>query len=264
VLPGLREENLPRATPEEIPALKRSFPAPVTSLHQIEIASYCNLACPYCPNHRMERGDEGFRPTLFMTELNFARALAHAEYFVDAGTQVELNLAGIGESTMHPCFEAFVDMARELLGPKITLTLATNGLIANETLAECFKRNRVDVYVSLHQMVAAGKASALYAEYGVLKGNSTDPALNAMDWGGQVTVKTKKQWYAAPCQWLRQGFVMAMADGRLTACCLDAKADGVVGHVDDPLGSLTTRPYKLCATCHQHVKCEGYEQRSAA
>lgn len=270
MLPGLKPENLPRATPEEIPVLKHSFPMPVTSLHQIELTSNCDLRCGYCPNKRMGR-DEGFRGKQHIGVAHFARALEHVRYYVERGTQHELNLAGIGESTIHPTFPELVLYARTVVGPRVELTLATNGVALSlederaKSVAAALRDANVSTYVSQHKPECAGPAARFLLEQGVrVCGFSTDPALHGMDWAGQVEHRGLKQAEASPCMWLREGRAFCLSDGRVSTCCFDAQGKEPIGHVDDPVGSLKTRPYDLCRTCHQHVRVEGYEQRSGS
>lgn len=242
----------------KLPVLSLAFPRRVTAIRQIEITSRCQLRCSYCPSPQIMKGEMPGRPALDMTRATFERALAWVSEFVRAGTQPELNLAGIGESTLHPEFADFVRLARGAAGPNLRLILATNGLIANEELAELFACERVEVWVSLHRPERAALAVEIYRRAKVLGGVSSDPSLNANDWGGQV------KWHnspdnALPCLWLRDGHVMVLADGRTTACCLDATGAGVIGHVDN-LNVSPTKPFTLCKTCHHVIGVEGYEQ----
>src|SRR5262245_27520539 len=100
----------------------------VKDLHQIEITSRCNLRCVYCVHPHMPRAKED------MTEEVFLQSLKWAKHFHTVGTRVpggdvwkqkELNLAGIGESTIHPRFVEFIHLARDIVGPDMFLTLAT-------------------------------------------------------------------------------------------------------------------------------------------
>lgn len=196
-----------------------------------------------------------------MSEQDFSRALVWAAHFVKLGTQDELNLAGIGESTLHPKFVDFVREARQAVGPNVKLIMATNGLIHDENMIAAVQPYNLRVFVSLHRPEKAGLAVSMWRKYGLLDGVSADPSINANDWAGQVEWKNDTQvqmW----CTWLAAGRVMAMADGRLTACCLDASGAGVVGHVNDPVGSLSTQAYKLCKTCHHVIINPGWDQKN--
>jgi len=256
---GLGAENYPQRRRGAVPTLRVKFPRRVSALHQIEITSRCTLRCPYCPQSRMAAGHEGFRKTEDMTRSTFERCLQWADRFVKAGTQMEINLAGIGESTAHPEFVDFVRMAREAF-PTIKLTLATNGVGYDRSLVEAVAPYRPAVWVSLHRPDKGGRAIQWWGEAGLLEAISTDPATNANDWAGQV------EWFSdtrtvLPCMWLRSGRVMALSDGRLTTCCLDATGAGVVGHVADEIGKVRVEPYSLCGGCHQEIGVKGYNQR---
>ena len=67
---------------------------PIRAIHQIEMTSRCNLRCRYCAHPTMARVKAD------MDDATFAKALLWARQLPSH----ELNLAGIGESTMHPEF----------------------------------------------------------------------------------------------------------------------------------------------------------------
>lgn len=218
----------------------------VQRLHQIEMTSRCNLRCRYCTSPTLQR------PKVDMDKAMFVQALRWAKHFIDAGTQEELNLAGIGESTIHPEFVRFVNLAREAVGWRCRLVLATNGIYFPEEMAVGITHAMPLIYVSLHRPERAAAAVETLRRHGMFGGVSCDPAVQAIDWAGQV------RWPVSvpqnrDCAWLRDGKVMAMADGRVTRCCLDASGVGVLGTLDDDLASMHTSPYALCEKCDQLV-----------
>lgn len=216
----------------------------IHAIHQIEITSRCNLRCRYCTHPKMKRPKED------MEVETYIKALEWVARFVKEGTQKELNLAGIGESTMHPDFIHYVEMAREIVGDDCMIALATNGVALTEEIAQALMINDVWTWVSLHRPEKAGPAVEMLKKYDVLKGVSADPSVAAIDWAGQVNWHTSAQTKGEPCQWLVFGRVMVMADGRVTQCCLDAEGRGIIGHVTDDLTEIKTGPYELCDTCH--------------
>jgi MoaA/NifB/PqqE/SkfB family radical SAM enzyme len=135
-----------------VTAVPERFQYRVKQIHQIEITSRCNLRCVYCVHRHMPR------PKVDMAEIVFRQALDWAAKFVERGTQTSLNLAGIGESTMHPDFVRFVHLARKKVGPRCELVLATNGLLVDDALAEAIAPARPQVFVSMHRPEKAGPA----------------------------------------------------------------------------------------------------------
>lgn len=218
---------------------------PLQQIHQIEITSRCNLRCRYCVHPTMARSK------MDMTVQTFERAIELARRFKAKGTQGSLNLAGIGESTMHPKFVEFVAHAREVLGDDQDLVIATNGVAVTDALAQALKPYKLRVYVSLHRPEKAGPAVEMFKRAGLIAGVSADPSVSATDWAGQI------KWHVSaartPCPWVRQGWGIVLSDGRITRCSFDGTGVGVLGHVDDDPSTLMTSPYSLCASCHQDV-----------
>lgn len=215
-------------------------------IHQIEITSRCNLRCVYCPHKKMPR------PKVDMSMSDFLVALGWAKHFQEKGTQGEVNLAGIGESTMHPQFVEFLFRAREELGPKQVLLFATNGLLMTEELARAIAPANPRVYVSMHRPEKAGPAVHILRRHGLLQGISNDPALAGSNWAGQVEwdVTVPK---GRPCGWVKGGKAFVMADGRISRCAYDSTGIGVYATLADDLTKFETSPYALCKGCDQDV-----------
>lgn len=216
----------------------------VSSLHQIEITSRCNLRCKYCVHPTMLRSKAD------MSEETWRRALWWVSKFCEDGTQgAELNLAGIGESTLHPRFGEMVLEARDAIGPHRKLVLATNGVGLTEDHALAMRYARMMVWVSLHRPEKAGPAVELLKRYGVFAGASSDPALAAVDWAGQV------RWHVSTmvkdvCPWLTRGWAMVASDGAVLSCCFDGSGVGKLGDVGGDVAAMETGAYELCGACH--------------
>lgn len=195
------------------------------------------------------------RPKIDMTAELYARALHWVKFFQAKKPHPELNLAGIGESTLHPDFVRNVFLAREAVGRYVNLVLATNGLLMTDELAMEIAPARPSVWVSLHRPERAGPAVEALKRAGIFNGVSADPSMAAVDWAGQV------KWHVSapkgrPCPWIQSSMVMVMSDGRVTRCCFDSTGDGVIAHVDDDLSAHATSPWSLCAGCHLSVPQE--------
>jgi len=189
----------------------------------------------------------------------FERALDWVEALNDRrdDTVGELSLTGIGEALMHPEFVDFLALARRRL-PGTPLVFSTNGLLLTDGLCAKIAPYRPQVCVSLHRPEKAGPAIQAAKRHGIFQIANPAPSLSAFNWAGQVP-----DWFvSAPpivCDYLKLGWGVVLVDGRITTCCLDASGKGVVGHVDDPIESLTSPGTGLkpwgdervgCAACH--------------
>ena len=250
-------------------------PQPITSIHQIELASDCNLRCVYCPSRVMDRplvepetglplpvknGGGYGRPKEFLTDDHFFRALDWAVAMEQRGTQGELAFTGIGEALLHPRFVDYLGAARRLL-PANRITFSTNGILLTDDLCSRIAQYKPEVYISLHRPEKAKHAIDAARKYGILAGVNQAFATDAFDWadkgqgGMDWAVSIPKD--SVVCEYLRSGWSVVLADGRITTCCLDAEGAGVVGHVDDEIGSLAVGPWEGvkqgCSGCHMVV-----------
>ena len=183
-----------------------------------------------------------------MTLETFERVLYLVKGYEAAGRQHELNIAGIGESTIHPQFVEFVRLARDTL-PNMELTMATNGVAMTEDIAQELADARVKVFVSLHRPEKAGLAIEILKRHRILHGVSADPSVAAVNWAGQVDWHVSAQ--PTTCMWLAMGMAIAWSDGRIGTCSFDGQGeDGVIGTVWDEPHTLFSKPYSLCKTCH--------------
>lgn len=239
------------------------YPRPITSIHQIEISSRCNLRCVYCPSRNLDKpvAEGGHdRAKEDITVPTFRRALEWAAYFEDLGTQGELALTGLGEALLHPNFVEFVRLAREAL-PENRITFSTNGILLTEELVEQLAPYRPEIYVSLHRPERAKGAIDAAAKHGLLAAVNASFATLAFDWAGALDWQVSIPEDSVVCEFLRTGWSVVLADGRITTCCLDASGDGVVGHVFDELGSLSLKPWSGegpigpvgCEQCHMRI-----------
>lgn len=191
---------------------------------------------------------------VFERSLEWARTLNGAWATAGNHQMAELSLTGVGEALLHPEFETFLRLAREAL-PTAPLVFSTNGILLTDELAERIAPYKPQVYVSLHRPERAAFAINAARKYGILAGHNPSPATSAFDWAGQV------DWpVSAPpsvCEFLKSGWAVVLADGRISTCCLDASAKGVIGHVNEPIETLARpsngrgmAPFSLCSACH--------------
>lgn len=185
----------------------------------------------------------------------FERALEWCKHFDALGSQGELSLTGIGETLLHPDWPTLARLAREAL-PSNFINFSTNGLLLDDDACRVLREHQIAVYVSLHRPEKAGPAIEAAKRAGIYAGPNASAATSSFDWAGQVAWEVSAP--SAVCEWLRQGWGNVLVDGRISTCCLDAAAQGVVGHVDDPISEgAAIQPWgdekNGCKACHLTV-----------
>lgn len=217
----------------------------IRTINSIEVSSVCDNQCPYCPAPLQHQ----HRPIGLMTMATFETAIGWVHHFARQGTQKELNLFGVGEPTLNPHLVEMVRLARERMPLGQRLHLNTNGNRMTLKLARELRDAGIDsVDITGHNPRAAANTIRILQTAGICGQLSVDFMTQPNNWAGQV------DWfeplYRYPCQWLRDGQVMIMSDGRVTTCCLDAFAGGVFATVDDDLAAAAPRAHALCRNCH--------------
>ena len=244
-----------------------TFRTIVKELHQIELTSRCSLKCGYCPSAKMQAKVPGFRDTIDMAEDDFVACLGILKVFCDRGTQQEVNLAGIGESTLlGDLFIERLRRVRETVGPDRRIVISTNGLHLNDEFAAKMAQHGLEVQVSLHVGLKRAHAGIVALQRaGIYQGVGYAPAEASVSWAGQVDWIDNAPNFG--CDWLVKGKTMALADGRLAACSLDATGETTVGtlkELRDALESgrnILTGTSELCRKCHHRIG--GWDQSKA-
>ncbi len=223
---------------------------PVVALHQVEVTNRCNLACVWCPNRLMRR------PRVDMDRDTFRAALQLAKFYVQRGTQDELNLGGTGEPTLHVDFSEYVALARQELGSGVRLIFATNGIALDAKLLHALAPSKPVIWISPHlRTPSVLEALRLCSEYGLLGGVSTDPETNPNNWAGQVAWASRRAQF--PCPWQGIGWGMVLSNGDVTRCCLDYEGTAVLGTVHEAVTQglqFATAPFELCSKCYQYIE----------
>lgn len=220
------------------------YPRPLTAIHQIEITSLCNLRCVYCPSPKLEQLRH--QDKQHMTREVFEQTLALMKAL---GQKGEISLTGIGETLLHPEWREFILMARQAF-PTNFINFSTNGLLLDDDACAYLAEYNVKVFVSLHRPEKAGPAINAAKRHGIYIQENASAALASMDWAGQVDWEVSAD-EGIRCDWLYHGWGAVLVDGRITNCCLDASAKGVVGTVFDDPKDLNLAPFSLCGDCHQ-------------
>jgi hypothetical protein len=194
----------------------------------------------------------------YMTEDIFRAAIDWVLRFARAGTQLELNLFGVGESLLNPNVVDFVAYARQKLPFKQLIHISTNGNnLTKEMLLSLHKAGISSIDITDHKAAATAQALRLFRECGpqvsrLLRNISRDFVYTPNNWAGQVDWFAPDEHYPRTlCPWLQRGQVMVMSDGNVTNCCIDAFAGGVFTNVlTDNLNKKEIRAIPLCIKCH--------------
>ena len=232
----------------------------VKAIKNLEIASICNLACPYCPCRL--QGEH--RNVGLMTEETFERSLFWLKKFVARGTQEELNFFGVGESLLHPNLVGWIRRTREIMPRYLRLLINTNGILFTEDLGRALYDAGVDK-IDLTDHEAEASMRAIFALRRITRqynpsqdiesrwGYSRDGIKHPNNWGGLLDWIPEVQHPRYLCPWLSKGQVMIMSNGDVTRCCQDAFRRGVLGTVWDEVDTIPYGPYIQCSTCHEIV-----------
>jgi hypothetical protein len=222
----------------------------IGSIKNLEIASVCQLSCPYCP----QRDQHEHRETGLMTDEVFDRSMFWLRKFVRAGTQKELNLFGVGEPLLHPKVVEFAAAARREMPRYLTLRMNTNGILVTEEIVRGLMDAGIDVIdITDHDAKTSMLAIRVFRSAGIKFGYSRDAITNPNNWGGLVDWTPSVQYQRYICPWLTDGCVMVMSDGNVTRCCQDAFARGILGTVWDDLDTIEHTPFVQCHTCHEDI-----------
>lgn len=221
----------------------------ISTINSIEVSSLCDNSCVYCPCK-----DQGkYRSTGLMSMEVFERAIYWASVFSRRGSQLELNLFGIGEPTLHPELVAMVSYARAEMPFKHTLHLNTNGNRMTEELAGQLKDAGIsEIDITGHDHFATAKTIRIFRKLRIPFKVSHDFVVNPNNWAGQVDWFSP-EYAAGDCPWLYRGQVMVMSDGSVTTCCIDAFGRNIMGTIFDDLDKMEVNESPLCLSCHHKV-----------
>ncbi len=220
----------------------------IATINSIELSSLCDNACPYCPASIQGQ----HRETGLMSMDTFDMALEWVAHFVKKGTQMELNLFGVGEPTLNPHVVEMVRKARHIMPLRLPVHFNTNGNTMTEELARDLKDAGItNIDITGHDPLSTARTIRIFKKVGIVGQVSVDFMTQPNNWAGQV------DWfepdYRYPCPWLHRGQIMVMSNGDITACCIDAFGKGIIGHISGNLEDMYLVPFEVCKGCHQDV-----------
>lgn len=219
------------------------------TIMNVEVSSLCNLKCTYCMSPIQMR----YRPVGLMSTVTFRKAVEWVKYFVQQGTQTEINLFGVGEPTMNAHLPEFVKMLREELPLCTHIHTNTNGGLITESLANALKDAGISqIDITGHSHLFTARTMRLFRRLGIKSSVTYDFVVVPNNWAGQV------KWFKSEvnyiCPWLANGQLYIAWNGDIYQCCFDAKATNVLGNIfDNEPNDIEIKPYELCKKCHQII-----------
>ena len=221
-------------------------------IYAIETTSRCNNACPYCPHTKFVRG----KRDQDMDDATWKRCL----YWLDKlGQKTVVHLMLFGE----PLLDAkLFDRLKDLKEMGIPTSLSTNGRLFTSEVAHKLKEAGVEnLSISPHTPDAEAiigdiihestfKVEPFYSKKYPAKIYVSNGFINAPhNWAGQVNRPPAKYFY--DCHFVHEEKCCILADGRITACCIDAAGVTTMGNVfETDLISLEPQKFPLCDECH--------------
>lgn len=219
-------------------------------LYQVEITSYCNMHCTYCPQPKMQR------PKGHMSEATLGRCI---EVFKVRPNYNRLVIHHFGEPLMHPHLR---DRLMQIAEAGLDVEMSTNGLLLEDCLpvlqsipakvvvtlsVHQWSNLHVSVYLKnlrMWQQRVEGSNVEVRKVYNV---DEVRKESHFHNW-----TKGKDLGVNRPdCFFLRDNWGVVYWNGDIVNCCADCEAEGgVIGNILDPavLG-VTTREWAGCSTC---------------
>lgn len=229
----------------------KSLPATIASplkLYQIELTSYCDMKCSYCPHPEMERGKGHMSPETLAECIAYAKKMG----------QTRLVVHHFGEPLLHPHLK---ERLLQIAHAGMEIEFSTNGLLLEKRLPMLLEiPGKIIITLSMHQW--ADQPSEQYFEALEMwreraKGTNIifQKAFNALkgkpyrlhDW--LQFPQAPRDYYKA-CDFLRENWGVVLWDGRIVSCCADHEGKSVHANIyDDDLSLARSLSWKGCDNC---------------
>jgi len=230
------------------------------TINNIEVSAICNNACRYCPASEVHK----HRPVGLMTMDTFEHVLEWIRYFVRQGTQGQVNMYGVGESTLNPLLPDMIRAVRDIVPYRHQVHLNTNANWVDKTTTYVTEKEIeyalslknagiTQIDITAHNHFNTAKAWRIFGIVEIPSKISFDVITRPNNWGGQV------DWFepiydAGFCPWIYKGQSNIMWDGGINQCCLDAFGNHIMGTVYDEPHDIEAVPYELCKSCHHKLR----------
>lgn len=216
------------------------------NIYQVELSSYCNMKCSYCPHPSMKR------PKGNMS----AETLARSIELIRSRGRSRIVLHHFGEPLLHP---RLGERLRQVVASGLEMQLSTNGLLLERMWTLLTELDTpVFVMISIHQWVDQPESEYLRAlEHWTREAEGTCvtvlPAYNLK--GGRYTLHRwaegqRQAWDVETCPFIEQNFGVVLWNGDIATCCVDH--EGITARyniLEADLSKHVSRPWQACSTC---------------
>jgi radical SAM protein with 4Fe4S-binding SPASM domain len=110
---------------------------------EIEINSYCNLACSYCPNREFERKEKG--------DMSLEDYNSIIDQLIDLNFKGRISHEFYGEPTLHPNYDEIIEVTKKKL-PHCKLELYSNATrLDKDRIEKLFDLGLDIIFVTIHE-----------------------------------------------------------------------------------------------------------------
>jgi organic radical activating enzyme len=215
-------------------------------IYQLELSSFCNMSCSYCPHPTM------VRPKGFMSEKVLMACINTA---VRAGA-THLVLHHFGEPLMHP---ELLDRLKLIADAGLSIQFSTNTILLEKvwnTLVLCDAP--ITVMIAFHKWV--NEPVSVYnsaIEHLVMKASGTNltivPAYSYKNHTYEIHRWAKgdtDSWDVNQCPFVKYNLAVVLWNGDIAACCVDHEGKTVTYNIlDDASVKHMTQTWAACASC---------------
>lgn len=214
-------------------------------IYQIEMTSFCNLKCSYCPHPEMLRSKG------HISEEVLGAAL---DWIIRAGGK-RVALHHFGEPLLHPNLKARLE---QVARSGIEMQISSNGVLLDRLWDELLEVDYpMTIMLSIHQWSSSESdyLKALRRYQALAEGTKIAimPAYNIIDGRFSFHAWAEGQrvdWNASQCPFVRYNAAVILWNGDIAGCCVDH--EGVTSRynlLDEEAYLHQTRVWSGCATC---------------
>lgn len=187
----------------------------------IEISTYCNRKCSYCPNYNYET------PKLYADENIVYKAI---DYLAELNYSGWINFSFYNEPTLDERLITFIKYANNKI-PKATIMIFSNGDFLNIEKAKEYKDAGVDQFIiTIHDKnpdKLFAKLSEIQKEIGASFHIQILKPENLQTRAGEIKIKTSKPFKY--CDFIRNPVIDK--DGNMLICCNDYFRKNKMGNI---------------------------------